>query len=61
MVEWKCPFCGSKELKLETGNLTRFGDKQYTFCCGAQAANDKYRMKSFGPDNRPDLEDVSEW
>jgi hypothetical protein len=38
----KCPFCGSKEIKIKTPYLDKFGDPIFTFCCNAQKRNDKY-------------------
>lgn len=69
MTDWKCPFCGSKELKVK--RKTQFGDeielkKDGTygavedFCCLAQRQNSKYR-DSYAPDDKPDLEDIARW
>ena len=61
MSDFKCPFCGSDKLKIETGYLTKFGDKEFTYCCPAQATNHKYINKSFTQDSRPDPEDITKW
>lgn len=58
----KCPFCGSKELKLETPYIRPSTGKHETrWCCKSQAENNKYREKRFSPydDNKPELEDIS--
>lgn len=69
MSKFLCPFCGSKELKVK--RKTQFGpeielkpDGKYApvedFCCLAQKQNNKYR-NSYGPDDKPDLEDIGKW
>lgn len=65
MSEWKCPFCGSDKLRLETPYIELGEDGQnhpvMTYCCMAQKHNARYVKKNYGPDEAPDMEDVSKW
>lgn len=67
MSDFKCPFCGSDKLKIETPFVEMKGWKEYenktTYCCGAQAKNQKYirdRYDQTRTDN-PQSDDVSKW
>mgnify|MGYP001612343354 FL=1 len=69
-MSFKCPFCGSTERMVErVGNDGRplveissqqFGEyeKVYDFCCLPQKKNAEYIEKNYGPDDRPDIDDV---
>lgn len=58
-----CQFCGSKELKIETPYIDAFGEKIYTWCCGAQKKNNKYieAHTSRFDGSKPEVEEVSKW
>jgi hypothetical protein len=70
MKDFKCPFCGSKELKVSRGKgdvVLKGYDKDgpiyepiEDFCCKAQKQNAKY-AKSFSEDSRPSPEDIAKW
>lgn len=64
MTDWKCPFCGSKQLKTKSDYVELKPDGTYgpieSFCCLGQKQNAKHRM-SYDEESRPDLEDVSKW
>ena len=72
MSDFKCPFCGSDKLKLETPYVkTTYvwganGKEEKTeaetrFCCQAQAQNHEFVKKNFDPDHQPTQEEVAKW
>lgn len=70
MSEFKCPFCGSNELKIK--RITQFGPEVKfsaetgkdevvsDFCCEAQRRNHKNAL-SYDQDSRPDVEEIGKW
>lgn len=62
--DWKCPFCGSKELKVKSPYVELKVNGEYgpieNYCCLAQKQNAKY-AKSYSEDSRPDPEEISKW
>lgn len=54
MADWKCPFCGSKELKIKSGYVELKEDGSTgpieNFCCFAQKQNFLHAKKSYGAD-----------
>lgn len=65
MAEWKCQFCGSSELKVNSDYVELKSDGEYgpieNFCCFAQKKNHQYVLKNYDPDNRPDPDEVAKW
>lgn len=74
MAEWKCPFCGSKELKIETpfmkvsyGTPANPGsgkpERQFTYCCRQQAANAKYvsSHRDYKTGETLDIDKIAKW
>jgi len=62
MTDYKCPFCGSKELMVTTPYLKPVTHEPIrTPCCKAQAKNMEYSKKRFDPrnPNRPSLDEIS--
>lgn len=62
MSDWKCPFCGSDKLRIETPYLKPVTHEPITtFCCRSQAKNNQYIKNRYDPrdSNRPDADDVS--
>lgn len=59
----KCTFCGSENIRMETPyvELDSKGEyvKKTTWCCAAQAKNQKYIKGRYEPGQEPD--DVSKW
>lgn len=58
-----CPFCGSKTPRRESPYVDAFGKKETTFCCKAQAINNKYAARHRDADTleKPNLEEVAKW
>lgn len=57
-----CPFCGSKEIKVELPYIDRITGKPTTgFCCRNQARNADYAKKRYDPiyGEKPDPEEIS--
>lgn len=59
-----CPFCGSKEIRVETPFVKSVGfegefEPEKSWCCNAQKTNQEYIKKNFHPDDAPSEEDVS--
>lgn len=74
MSSWLCPFCGSKELKIQTPYMTRsIGtaakpgsgeyNRQETYCCRSQAQNATYANAHRNPitGEVPDSKELSKW
>jgi hypothetical protein len=65
MSEFKCNFCGSKELKVQSPYVELKSNGEYgpieNFCCQAQKQNALYVKKNFHPDDAPDPDEVSKW
>lgn len=65
MSDWKCPFCGSKELKVKREEIELKPNGEYgaieDFCCTAQRTNAAYIKKNFHPDDAPSEDEVSKW
>jgi len=62
MSDKKCPFCGSKDIVVETPYIDRVTQKpKTTICCKAQRNNSDYREKRYGPvsNDQPSAEEVS--
>ena len=65
MSDWKCPFCGSSELKIKSEYVELKGNGEYgpieNYCCMAQKQNAKYIKRNYSPGEEPDIEDVGKW
>ena len=55
-----CPFCGSKDIMIETPYVDRItGKKKVVPCCKAQKDNIAFRNARYSGDDVPELEDIS--
>lgn len=69
MTDWKCPFCGSSEIKVmrksSTGQpyveLGRSGEYEpiYDFCCLSQKRNAEYTQAHYKPGEEPSPDEIS--
>lgn len=57
----KCPFCGSKEIIIETPYVNAFGDKEKTYCCISMKKNSEYVKKRFGREANVDPREAAKW
>lgn len=63
MNDFKCPFCGSQKLKIDTPFLKPVTHEPIqTFCCRPQAKNQEFIKKRYHPTlgRKPTTEEVSE-
>jgi len=57
---FKCPFCGSEKLMIDTPYLAPVThDPIQTYCCKKQRDNAKFTEKRYTAGNRPSVENVS--
>lgn len=65
MVDWKCPFCGSKELKVFSPYVELKPNGEYgpveNFCCLAQKQNALHAKKTYGPDYVYNPDEEAKW
>lgn len=40
--KWRCPFCNSEEMILDTPYIDKHGEKETTYCCNQQKRNHEY-------------------
>lgn len=60
MSDFKCPFCGSAKLLVDTPYLTPVTHEPIQqYCCKKQHDNALFVQKKYTPGNRPSIDNVS--
>ena len=62
MSDFKCPFCGSQKLKIETPYIKPVThERETTYCCRKQAKNQEFVEKRYHPiyGIKPSVESIS--
>jgi len=50
MTDFRCPFCGSDKMWIETPYIDRItGKPKKTMCCGKQKTNYDFTLKRYSP------------